>query len=160
MKLTKTENEILNFMLKETKVRLVRRQVEHYTSYISLRNAAQKKAMQRLAERGLVEVSQYSNEITTAGFEYLGHTPQSLLLCDLRTDLRLEIEYYLNNPDRPSYSEWTVAFYRELYKNPIMTDDEVFRLERERVYNNRVLTETRIQKSESNLAYAEMMLEG
>lgn len=156
-KLTKTETEIITNLLKETRAYIVKGRVELQTSNLRLRYAAEQKAMDRLVTRGLVEKIGYGYEFTPAGLVHMNVTPKSILMADLVAEYQYEIKRDVESTDKPSRSEWTVKVYRELYRNDAMTADEVYRLERERVFQNKILRQAEMLQLEMKLARAELL---
>lgn len=131
-----------------------------YGSYVPYKSA-DKKVCCQLQTKGLISPYVYGYyNLTVQGWEYLNTSPVQMMLDCAIESLNYELEYKRDAKinDTPSYSEWTVKMYQDLYKNPNMTQWEVYALERDRCFQNSLLRESRIVQLEHEIARFEVIL--
>lgn len=129
-----------------------------YSDYTP-KNAPDRKRVARLVELGRIECyGTYTLQLTADGWKTLNTTPEAECLADVRRELVEEIvrERRMQRDDTPrSADRWRLQMYRDLYKEPDMTAARMESLERDRVFNNRLVGEYRIQELEHKLAQYE-----
>jgi hypothetical protein len=131
-------------------------------------------ALAKLEERRWITTYGYGVWITTDGYAAMGTTAAQVYVDKVRAELDSEIDHKarLAETDRmPTYiDEYRIRFMQDLYLNTRMPEerthyawrpwvfnaDFVRMMERERIHDNHVNYEERIQMCEINLAYAEI----
>lgn len=149
-KLAKPLQQMLETIIRSTSIRVQNRQFVTQSWYIP-RDSREQRLINTLVKRGLVQ-GQYYYEPTLMGWQQMGSSPKQAYMAELEASITWELR---ETHDKPSYSPTTVDFYRELYGNPAMTRDEVYRLERERVMQNKLLTAANLHHLYTQLTYAE-----
>lgn len=156
MKISTAELGFLNIVVAHTELTpsvINRGELNSWSNYTPKLKSLKKQA-ETLQEKGLISLRWGNAELTADGWTALGLNPYQLYLSKLYQGLQdaLLQERHSKEMDKPSYSPWTVETYRELYKNPDMTAEEVAGLERERVRGNRIIGEQAIQWEERYIA--------